>query len=99
MRWAAIALLISVGISLTGSPCVWVNRQVPARHRITPGAGVGGYTLGMSKDEILKKLGKSQNIEFGGNQVVRHQEYADRVRLYEDREVTRMEHTGSAGRE
>jgi hypothetical protein len=47
---------------------------VPAQHLITPGAGVGDYTLGMSKDEVLKKLGEPQTIELGGNQVVRRGE-------------------------
>ena len=38
---------------------------------IVPGVRVGDYTLGMSKDEVLKKLGEPQTIELGDNQVVR----------------------------
>ncbi len=33
---------------------------------IVPGLGVGDYTLGMSKDELLKKLGKPKTIMWNG---------------------------------
>jgi len=33
---------------------------------IVPGLGVGDYTLGMSKDELLKKLGEPGRIMYGG---------------------------------
>ena len=33
---------------------------------IVPGLGVGDYTLGMSKDEVLKKLGEPTQISFEG---------------------------------
>jgi len=34
---------------------------------IMPGLRVGDYTLGMSKDEVLKKLGEPEEIFFGGD--------------------------------
>jgi outer membrane protein assembly factor BamE (lipoprotein component of BamABCDE complex) len=34
---------------------------------IVPGAGIGEITLGMSKDDVLKKLGKPRSIFFGNN--------------------------------
>jgi hypothetical protein len=33
---------------------------------IVPGLGVGDYTLGMSKDEVLKGLGEPKKIHYGG---------------------------------
>jgi hypothetical protein len=33
---------------------------------IVPGVGVGDYTLGMSKDEVLKRLGEPKGIFYGG---------------------------------
>jgi beta-lactamase regulating signal transducer with metallopeptidase domain len=38
------------------------------RQTIVPGVGIGPYTLGMSKDEVLKRLGKPLLIYLGGNQ-------------------------------
>jgi len=32
-----------------------------------PGVGIGNFTLGMSKDEVLKKLGRPEVIVFAGN--------------------------------
>ncbi|MFX0201064.1 MAG: S8 family serine peptidase, partial [Candidatus Hodarchaeota archaeon] len=47
------------------------NRNLPdqqeyVKHTIVPGLCVGDYTLGMSKDDVLKKLGKPKGIFFGG---------------------------------
>jgi hypothetical protein len=72
MRRATTVLLVLVGIPLASSH--HVRAGVPAEQLIVPGVGVGDYTLGMSKDEVLKKLGEPQTIELGGNQVVRRGE-------------------------
>jgi len=74
MRRATIVLVVLAGIPLAGSDCTRASQQVPAKHLIMPGAGVGDYTLGMSKDEVLKKLGEPESIELGENQVVRRGE-------------------------
>jgi beta-lactamase regulating signal transducer with metallopeptidase domain len=42
------------------------DQQEHSQQTIVPGLGVGDYTLGMSKDEVLKKLGEPENIQYGG---------------------------------
>jgi hypothetical protein len=42
------------------------DQQAPSKNTIVPGVGVGDYTLGMSKDEVLRKLGEPQNIHYSG---------------------------------
>ncbi len=74
MRRATTVLLVLVGIPLAGSHHVWASQHVPSKHIIVPGVGVGDYTLGMSKDEVLKKLGEPQSIGPGEHQVVRRGE-------------------------
>ncbi len=74
MRRATTVLLVLVGIPLAGSHYVRASQPVPAKHLIVPGVGVGDCTLGMSKEEVLKKLGEPQTIELGENQVVRRGE-------------------------
>jgi hypothetical protein len=73
-RVTALLLLILLELALTGSRAVRAGQPVPSRHIIVPGVGVGDHTLGMSKDEVLKKLGEPQSIELGENQVVRRGE-------------------------
>jgi len=41
---------------------------------IVPGVRVGDYTLGMSKDDVLKELGEPEAIQFGEDEVVRRGE-------------------------
>ncbi|MHA2315498.1 MAG: hypothetical protein ACXACF_09525, partial [Candidatus Hermodarchaeia archaeon] len=42
------------------------EQREKAKHTIVPGLGVGDYTLGMSKDEVLRKLGEPEEIFFAG---------------------------------
>ena len=44
------------------------DRQEHSKHTIVPGLRVGEYTLGMSKDEVMKKLGEPGHIHLGGEQ-------------------------------
>jgi beta-lactamase regulating signal transducer with metallopeptidase domain len=44
------------------------DRQELSRHTIVPGLRVGEYTLGMSKEEVMKKLGEPGHIHLGGEQ-------------------------------
>jgi len=42
------------------------EQQEHSKNTIVPGLRVGDYTLGMSKDEVLRKLGEPDSIRFGG---------------------------------
>lgn len=74
MKRLTAILLITVGILVAGSHDVWAGQQDKSKHIIVPGVGVGDYTLGMSKEEVLKKLGEPEAIQLGTNQVVRRGE-------------------------
>ncbi|MHC4329276.1 MAG: S8 family serine peptidase [Planctomycetota bacterium] len=50
---------------------VGTNQQALSKHTIVPGVGVGDYTLDMSKDDVLSKLGEPEAIRFGGDEVIR----------------------------
>ncbi len=65
MRGATTVLLVLVAVLLAGSDGARARQQAPAEFRIVPGVGVGDHTLGMSKDEILKKLGEPAAIHSG----------------------------------
>jgi subtilisin family serine protease len=76
MKRITTILLIQVGILLTGSHNLWAGQREESNHIIVPGVGVGDYTVGMSKDEVLKKLGEPEAIQLGdeGVNVVRRGE-------------------------
>jgi hypothetical protein len=42
------------------------SQQATSKHTIVPGLGVGDYNFGMSKDEVLRKLGEPKSIHYGG---------------------------------
>ncbi|MBL7187327.1 MAG: hypothetical protein ISS70_13480 [Phycisphaerae bacterium] len=42
------------------------EHEADSTQTIVPGVGVGDYTLGMSKDDVLRSLGKPRNIHFAG---------------------------------
>jgi serine protease AprX len=65
MKRVTTILLIQVGILLAGSHDVWAGQREESNRTIVLGVGVGDYTLGMSKDEVLKKLGEPQSIFLG----------------------------------
>ena len=62
MKRTTAAIMTLVGILLAGSPQVQASQQEKAKHTIVPGVGVGDFTFGMTKDEVIKKLGKPQRI-------------------------------------
>ena len=48
-----------------------VYKEDSETQTIEPGVGVGDYTLGMSKDDVLSKLGEPNVIHLGEDEVVR----------------------------
>jgi hypothetical protein len=74
MRRVTTALLILIGILLTGSHYGWASQQVPSEHIIVPGMRIGDYTLDMNKDDVLKKLGEPEAIQLREDEVVRRGE-------------------------
>jgi subtilisin family serine protease len=59
-------LLTLIGILLAGSHFVRASQQEQSKGTIVPGVGIGDYTLDMSKDDVLKKLGEPKSIFWGG---------------------------------
>jgi hypothetical protein len=64
MRQATTAILASIGTTLVGWGSVRAGEPAPSKHIIVPGVGVGDFKLGMSKDHVLKKLGKPEAIHW-----------------------------------
>jgi len=65
MKRVTVAILALVGILLTSSHLVRrASQQVPSNRTIVPGVRVGDITLGMSKDDVLGRLGKPQLIYY-----------------------------------
>ena len=58
MNQTATAILTLVITLFAGSGVVWAGEPVSPKQLIVPGVGVGDFKLGMSKDEVLRKLGK-----------------------------------------
>jgi hypothetical protein len=56
MKREAARTLALVGVLLAGSHYARAAEQQPSKYNILPGVGVGDYTLGMSKDELLKRV-------------------------------------------
>jgi len=67
MKRTTAALIALVGILLAGLCEVEANQQDLSDNTIVPGVRVGAFTLGMSKDDVLKKLGKPELIYWGRN--------------------------------
>ena len=65
MRRVTTVLVSLVGILLTGSDGAGASQQGQSKHTIVPGVRVGDYTVGMSKDDVLKKLGEPEAIGLG----------------------------------
>jgi hypothetical protein len=59
---ALIPLLFAATVSMGQSPATQ-----PAEMVITPGVGVGAITLGMSKEDVIKHLGKPDKTEGKGS--------------------------------
>ncbi|MGB2862839.1 MAG: S8/S53 family peptidase [Sedimentisphaerales bacterium] len=74
MRRVTTVLLTLVGILLAGSDGVGASQQEKSKHTIVPGVGIGDYTLGMSKDDLLSKLGEPEAVQLGEDEVVRRGE-------------------------
>jgi hypothetical protein len=74
MRRVTTVLLTLVGILLAGSHDVGASQQEKSKHAIVPGVRIGDYTLDMSKEEVLKKLGEPEAIRLGEDEVVRRGE-------------------------
>jgi subtilisin family serine protease len=69
-RAAAIPALIAAFLVACGA--VWAAEPVPAKYLIVPGIGIGDFKLDMTKDEVLKKLGKPDAIQIIGEDEVVH---------------------------
>jgi subtilisin family serine protease len=65
MKGVAATILALAGILLAGSHHVRASQQEKSKHTIVPGVGIGDYALDMSKDEVLRKLGKPKSIFWG----------------------------------
>jgi hypothetical protein len=70
MTPVAAAIVALVGAVLAGSDGVAASQQEQPKHTIVPGVGVGDYTLGMSKDEVLKKLGDPESIQLREDEIL-----------------------------
>ncbi len=68
MKRETAVLQALIGILLAGSLHVQASQQEKAKHTIVPGEGVGDFTFGMTKDEVIKKLGKPQRIVWDGDE-------------------------------
>ncbi|HUU17046.1 MAG TPA: S8 family serine peptidase [Sedimentisphaerales bacterium] len=66
MKRTTTAIIALVGILLAGSHHVRASQQEPSENTIVPGVRVGDYTIGMSKDEVLKRLGEPKGISWEG---------------------------------
>jgi len=66
MKRVTVVLLTIVGILIVGSHNIQANQRELAENTIVPGVRVGDFSLGMSKDEVLKKLGEPKAINFAG---------------------------------
>ncbi|MHC4242873.1 MAG: hypothetical protein ACYS18_11995 [Planctomycetota bacterium] len=67
MKRTTAALMALIGILLTGLHKVEANQQDLSDDTIVPGVRVGAVKPGMSKDDMLKKLGKPKRIYWGRN--------------------------------
>jgi len=61
-----ILLVVKVGILVMFFGACGISKAVSDINTIVPGLRVGDYKLGMSKDEVLKSLGKPRMIFKGG---------------------------------
>ncbi|MGB2864172.1 MAG: hypothetical protein WBC05_12655 [Sedimentisphaerales bacterium] len=66
MKRTTAAITALVGILLTGLHDVGASQQEPSENTIVLGVRVGAFTFGMSKDEVLRRLGKPKGIFFAG---------------------------------
>ena len=66
MKRVTVVLLTIVGILIVGSHNIQANQRELPENTIVPGVRVGGFTFGMSKDEVLRKLGEPKAIIWGG---------------------------------
>ncbi len=66
MKRKTALLYVLVGILLACLYFVEKSRKARLKITIVPGVRVGEFTLGMSKDAVLKKLGEPESIFYGG---------------------------------
>ncbi len=66
MKRKTALLYVLIGILLVGLCFVAKNRIARRNITIVPGVRVGEFKLGMSKDDVLKKLGKPTDVFWGG---------------------------------
>ena len=64
MKRTTATLITLVGILLAGLHAAEANQRDLPNNTIVPGEGAGGVKLGMSKDDVLKKLGKPEVIHW-----------------------------------
>ena len=62
MKRATAPITALAGILLTGLHGVGASQQEPSKNTIVPGVRVGAFTFGMSKDEMLRRLGKPKGF-------------------------------------
>ena len=74
MRRVTTVLLILIGILLVSSHNMRAGQQEKSKHTIVPGVRVGDFTLGMSKDDVLSKLGEPEAIHLSEDEIVRRGE-------------------------
>ncbi len=74
MRRVRTALVTLVGVLLAASGGLAAGQQEKPKHTIVPGVRIGDYTLDMSKEEVLKRLGEPEAIRLGEDEVVRRGE-------------------------
>jgi hypothetical protein len=64
MNRPATTIIALVGTLFIGYSTVWAGEPVTPKQLIVPGVGIGDFTLGMNKDEVLSKLGKPKSIDW-----------------------------------
>jgi len=74
MKRKTAVLIVLVGTLLAGSDSVGASQQEQSKHTIVPGVRIGAYSLDMSRDDVLSKLGEPDVIHLGEDEVVRRGE-------------------------
>ena len=58
----AAEILTLVGAFLAACGCLRAGEQAPPNYLIVPGVGIAAFKLGMSKDDMIRKLGDPMSI-------------------------------------
>lgn len=74
MTHATTVLLTQITILLLSVDALWASQQGHSKHVVIPGVRIGEYVIGMSKEDVLTKLGEPEAIHLAEGKVVRRGE-------------------------